>query len=195
MILRFLDTRQQNSQWNSLMINKEKTVYEWRNTTIWEKRIQRETNRAGMFLSDPLFAPGFAPLATNVHTDGQFLCKRKRQPRWSSTVNLVYAKYYDERNFWSFTRVFHLSRCFTLRMLTETRLFPDCFILSWCGLNAWTRCHQQRVKLVLRISLQTSYEMIKDKGNTEKRQIYKILIAMAIRKIEIFISLLIKKKH
>lgn len=66
---------------------------------IYRKReFNRRTNR-GMFLPVPLFTLGFAPLAVDVRTDGQFLCKHKRQPRRLSTVKSVYAKYYNERNF------------------------------------------------------------------------------------------------
>lgn len=82
-ILRLPDARQQmkfvhGQRWEKPSTNEE----------IWrygKREFNRGTNHAGMFLPVPLFAPGFAPLAVDVHTDGQFLCKRKRQPRRSST--------------------------------------------------------------------------------------------------------------
>jgi hypothetical protein len=82
MILRFLDARQQTKfvhgqRREKLSANEEIRRY-------GKREFNRGTNRAGMFLPVPLFAHGFAPLAVDVHTDGQFLCKRKRQPRPSS---------------------------------------------------------------------------------------------------------------
>lgn len=158
-IQRFCGSLMQNGKRNSLMANDGKTSA---NEEIWRYRkreFNRGTNRAGMFLPVPLFTLGFAPLAMDVHTDGQFLCKRKRQPRRVLHDKTGICKILRRTQFLVLhARVFHLPRCFTLRILAETRLFPHCFILPWCRLNAWTRCHQQWVKLVLRISLQTSYE-------------------------------------
>jgi len=119
-----------------------------------------------MFLPVPLFTLGFAPLTVDVRTDGQFLCKYKRQVRATLYGKIGICKILQRTQFLVLhARVFHLFRCFTLHILAETRLFSYCFILPWCRLNAWTRCHQQRVKLALRISLQNVIRVTKDKEN------------------------------
>lgn len=181
------------TQFNDFAVPRCKTANEIRSRPMTEKPSNKEirrygkrefnrgTNLAGMFLPVPLFAPGFAPLAVDVHTDGQCLCKRERQLRGGGKTSIC--KILRRTQFLVLhTPVFHLPRCFTLRILAETRLFPHCFILPWCRLNVWTRCHQQQVKLALRISLQTSYEWPKIK-ETKKNVIIAIGI---IREIALY---------
>lgn len=132
-IQRFCGSLMQNSKRNSLVANGGKTSANEEIRRCRKREFNRGTNRARMFLPVPLFAPGFAPLA-DVHADGQFLCKR--QP---STVKPVYAKYYDERNFWSFTRAFSIFPAVSLFASSRKRgFFPTAL---FCRDVAWMREH------------------------------------------------------